>query len=339
MKTIMITGGAGFIGSALIRFLIKEKEIRIINVDNLTYAGHLETLQEVSNNPLYLFRKADICDKSALQSIFQEFHPIGVIHLAAESHVDRSINGPDEFIHTNILGTYNLLECAREYWLSLSDSDKTSFRLHHVSTDEVYGSLEHGGSFTESTQYKPNSPYAASKASSDHLVRAWHRTFGLPVVTTNCSNNYGPYQFPEKLIPLIIFRALNHQQLPIYGAGDNIRDWIYVEDHVRALWLVFTAGENGEVYNIGGNCEKTNIEVVDSLCAILDEIKPRLDGISYKSQKVHVNDRLGHDKRYSVDINKIYSKLNWTPSETFESGLRKTAEWYLQNLEWINHVT
>jgi dTDP-glucose 4,6-dehydratase len=336
--TLFVTGGAGFIGSALIRLLVAESDWHIVNIDKLTYAGNLESLSSVAADPRYTFRQIDICDRPALEALFAEFQPAGVIHLAAESHVDRSIHGPGDFIQTNITGTFALLEAARGYWMSLDDTAKAGFRFHHVSTDEVYGSLGDTGLFTETTAYAPNSPYSASKAASDHLVRAWHHTYGFPVVTTNCSNNYGPCQFPEKLIPLMIHNAVSDKPLPIYGKGDNIRDWLYVDDHARALRLVFEQGQLGEVYNIGGHNEKTNLEVVDTLCALLDDLKPRADGKPYRELKTYVADRPGHDKRYAIDATKIANELSWTPQETFETGLRKTVQWYLDNTEWVAHV-
>lgn len=337
-KTILVTGGAGFIGSALVRMLIAESSWRIINVDKLTYAGNLESLSNQIDNPRHVFSKSDICDRGALDRLFAEHRPSGVIHLAAESHVDRSIHGPADFIETNIVGTYTLLEATRAYWAALPPDQKVAFRFHHVSTDEVYGSLGADGLFKETTPYSPNSPYSASKASSDHLVRAWQHTFGLPVLVTNCSNNYGPFQFPEKLVPLVILNALRDKPLPIYGKGDNIRDWLYVDDHARALRRVFENGVPGETYNIGGHNEKTNLEVVDTLCALLDQLKPRSDGRKYHEQKVFVADRPGHDRRYAIDATKIEAELGWMPLETFETGLRKTVEWYLGNDAWIEHV-
>ena len=338
MKTIFVTGGAGFIGSALIRQLIPHSDWRIINIDKLTYAGNLESLAEFADHPRNVFSRSDICDRAAMDELFIDYQPSGVIHLAAESHVDRSIHGPGDFIHTNITGTYTLLEAARAYWTTLEDSAKADFRFHHVSTDEVFGSLGDSGLFVETNPYQPNSPYSASKAASDHLVRAWHHTYGLPTVITNCSNNYGPCQFPEKLIPLMIHNAVSDKPLPIYGKGDNVRDWLYVDDHAQALRLVFEHGVPGETYNIGGHNEKTNLEVVDGLCALLDELKPRPDGRSYRDQKVSVADRPGHDKRYAIDATKIERELGWTPLETFESGMRKTVKWYLDNPDWVAHV-
>ena len=338
-KNILVTGGAGFIGSAVIRYLINETNSNVLNIDKLTYAGNLESLETVSNNPRYQFLHADICDKSAMTKAFQDFQPNIVMHLAAESHVDRSIDGPMDFIQTNIIGTYNLLEVARNYWQNLAEDKKSSFKFHHISTDEVYGDLEGTEDlFTEATSYSPSSPYSASKASSDHLVRAWHRTYGLPIVITNCSNNYGPYHFPEKLIPLVILNALDGKPLPVYGDGKQIRDWLYVEDHARALYLVATTAKVGETYNIGGHNEKQNIDVVKTICTILDNIKPRTDGQSYTQQITFVKDRPGHDLRYAIDASKIQQELNWQPQETFESGIRKTVEWYLSNQDWVNHV-
>ncbi|GLR64679.1 GDP-mannose 4,6-dehydratase [Marinospirillum insulare] len=395
---ILVTGGAGFIGSAVIRHLIQNTQNSVINLDKLTYAGNLESLLEVSDDPRYAFEQVDICDTAELERVFQQHQPDAVMHLAAESHVDRSIDGPAEFIHTNIVGTYTLLEVARAYWNQLPEERKKAFRFHHVSTDEVYGDLPHpndepviaGDSpviasetkqsidchglqprsdelplFTETTAYEPSSPYSASKASSDHLVRAWHRTYGFPIVITNCSNNYGPYQFPEKLIPLVLLNALEGKQLPIYGAGDQIRDWLYVKDHARALCLVLEKGKNGETYNIGGHNELQNIEVVKTICEILDELvppviagdssviasvakqstdchglQPRSDDTasSYKSLITHVADRPGHDRRYAIDSTKMQTELGWTPEETFETGLKKTIQWYLDNTKWCQRV-
>ena len=336
---IIVTGGAGFIGSAVIRHIIKNTNNQVLNIDKLTYAGNLESLVNVENNPRYSFKKIDICDAEAVGHAFNDFQPDLIMHLAAESHVDRSIDGPAEFINTNIVGTYTLLEAARKYWQSLDDSKKSTFRFHHISTDEVYGDLEGTTDlFTETTPYAPSSPYSASKASSDHLVRAWYRTYGLPVVITNCSNNYGPYHFPEKLIPLVILNALDGKPLPIYGQGDQIRDWLYVEDHARALYKVVTEGAIGETYNIGGHNEKQNIEVVKTICAILDELQPQSNSQPYESLITFVTDRPGHDVRYAIDATKIKNDLGWTPEETFDSGIRKTVEWYLNNLEWCRRV-
>ena len=337
-RSIFVTGGAGFIGSALVRLLIGQSEWTVVNIDKLSYAGNLESLASVAQNPRHLFSRTDICDRPALDRLFSEHRPAGVIHLAAESHVDRSIHGPAEFIETNIVGTYTLLEAARAYWTTLAEEERQAFRFHHVSTDEVYGSLGETGLFTETTPYSPNSPYSASKASSDHLVRAWMHTYGLPVLVTNCSNNYGPCQFPEKLIPLMITRALEGKPLPIYGKGDNVRDWLYVDDHARALRLVFERGIPGQTYNIGGNNEKTNLEVVDELCTLLDRLHPRADGRAYREQKISVADRPGHDRRYAIDAGKIARELGWRPEENFESGLEKTVAWYLDNPDWVAHV-
>lgn len=335
----LITGGAGFIGSAVIRHLINHTEHTVLNLDKLTYAGNLESLAEIEQNPRYAFKHLDICNTLAIEAAFNSFQPDLVMHLAAESHVDRSIDGPAEFISTNIVGTYHLLEVARRYWQGLSEPAKSRFRFHHISTDEVYGDLSHTNDlFTESTPYAPSSPYSASKASSDHLVRAWHRTYGLPVIITNCSNNYGPYHFPEKLIPLIILNALDGKALPIYGKGNQIRDWLYVEDHAKALYTVVMQGVIGETYNIGGHNEKQNIEVVTTICRILDKLQPRPDGQIYESLITHVKDRPGHDLRYAIDATKIQEDLNWIPVETFETGIRKTVKWYLENLEWCRRV-
>lgn len=342
---ILVTGGAGFIGSAVVRHIIKNTQDVVINIDKLTYAGNLESLNEVSDSERYYFEHADICDKMAMERIFATHKPDAVMHLAAESHVDRSITGPAAFIETNIVGTYVLLEAARAYWSTLDEITKNEFRFHHISTDEVYGDLPHPDEvkngealplFTEKTAYAPSSPYSASKASSDHLVRAWLRTYGLPTVVTNCSNNYGPYHFPEKLIPLVILNALEGKPLPIYGKGDQIRDWLYVEDHARALYTVVTSGKPGETYNIGGHNEKKNIEVIHAICDLLDEIVPK-EG-SYREQITYVTDRPGHDRRYAIDADKISRELGWKPLETFESGIRQTVNWYLNNAEWCRRV-
>ena len=337
----LITGGAGFIGSAVIKNIINNTSDSVLNLDKLTYAGNLESLADVSGSRRYEFVRGDVCDRALLGNIFARFKPDIVMHLAAESHVDRSIDGPGEFIQTNIFGTYALLEEARNYWFSLNDKKKQNFRFLHVSTDEVYGDLEDGeGLFTEETSYAPSSPYSASKASSDHLVRAWHRTYKLPILITNCSNNYGPYQFPEKLIPLIILNALEGRDLPIYGNGKQIRDWLYVDDHARALLQVAFYGEVGETYNIGGHNEIKNIDVVKTVCSILDELSPsKIDGIDkYEQLIVYVADRVGHDIRYAIDATKIANELSWTPDETFATGIRKTVEWYLENSIWCERV-
>ena len=336
---VLVTGGAGFIGSAVVRYIIKNTKDEVLNIDKLTYAGNLESLKEVDPDSRYQFKQIDICDTEKLTQIFAEFKPEAVMHLAAESHVDRSIDGPAEFITTNIVGTYTLLEVTRKYWLALSEQLKQQFRFHHISTDEVYGDLEGTTDlFTEITAYAPSSPYSASKASSDHLVRAWQRTYGLPTIVTNCSNNYGPYHFPEKLIPLVILNALDGKPLPIYGKGDQIRDWLYVEDHARALYKVVTEGAVGETYNIGGHNEKQNIEVVKTICKILDELKPQISNQSYETLITFVKDRPGHDLRYAIDASKIAQDLAWKPEETFDTGIRKTVEWYLNNLEWCRRV-
>lgn len=336
---ILITGGAGFIGSAVVRYIINSNQDEVLNIDKLTYAGNLESLQSIQDSSRYSFQQIDICDRLAVEEAFQAFKPDLVMHLAAESHVDRSIDGPAEFIHTNIVGTYTLLEVARQYWNSLEEHKKRQFKFHHISTDEVYGDLENTTDlFTETTPYAPSSPYSASKASSDHLVRAWNRTYGLPVVITNCSNNYGPYHFPEKLIPLVILNALEGKPLPIYGKGDQIRDWLYVEDHARALYKVVTEGEIGETYNIGGHNEKQNIEVVKTICQILDDLQPQANGQPYETLITFVADRPGHDLRYAIDASKIQRELGWQPEETFDSGIRKTVQWYLDNLEWCRRV-
>ncbi|MBR7121049.1 MAG: dTDP-glucose 4,6-dehydratase [Lentisphaeria bacterium] len=331
-RRIIVTGGAGFIGSAVVRHIIRNTTDSVCVIDKLTYAGNLDSLAEVSNSDRYSFECADICDRAAMDRIFAGFRPTNIMHLAAESHVDRSIDGPGEFIQTNIFGTYTLLEAARKYCCTLTAEELEFFRFHHISTDEVYGDLPDDGSlFTENTAYAPSSPYSASKAASDHLVRAWLRTFKVPTVVTNCSNNYGPYHFPEKLIPLIILHALDGKELPVYGAGLQIRDWLYVEDHARALYLVSTQAAPGSTYNIGGRNEKRNIDVVKSICTLLDELSPRSDGKSYSEQIVFVKDRPGHDMRYAIDADKIRNELGWMPLETFESGLRKTVKWYLEH--------
>jgi dTDP-glucose 4,6-dehydratase len=346
---ILITGGAGFIGSALVRHIINNTNDSVINVDKLTYAGNPESLISVESNDRYTFEQVDICDRAELNRVFITYKPDAVMHLAAESHVDRSITGPSEFIQTNIVGTYTLLEAAREYWNTLSSDIKLAFRFHHISTDEVYGDLPHPDEasattnlplFTETTAYAPSSPYSASKASSDHLVRAWLRTYGLPTIVTNCSNNYGPYHFPEKLIPLMILNALAGKALPVYGNGQQIRDWLFVEDHARALYKVVTEGVVAETYNIGGHNEKTNMDVVNTICQLLEELVPaKPEGVAkYTDLISYVTDRPGHDVRYAIDASKIERELNWQPEETFESGIRKTVEWYLNNKTWWSRV-
>lgn len=360
MNTILVTGGAGFIGSAVIRHIISNTQDRVVNVDKLTYAGNLESLRDVDSSERYAFEHVDICNRTEMEKVFSKYQPSVIMHLAAESHVDRSIDGPAAFIQTNIIGTYTLLEVARSYWQSLDETRKRVFRFHHISTDEVYGDLPHPAEvsdatqrlFSETTAYTPSSPYSASKASSDHLVRAWMRTYGFPVLVTNCSNNYGPYHFPEKLVPLMILNALEGKPLPVYGKGDQIRDWLYVEDHARALYKVVTEGKVGETYNIGGHNEKQNIEVVHTICDILQELVPFDENGSfvgntsvgahsprdYKDLITFVKDRPGHDRRYAIDASKIQRELGWKPAETFESGIRKTVQWYLDNLEWCSRV-
>jgi dTDP-glucose 4,6-dehydratase len=338
---ILITGGAGFIGSALVRYLLNETEHSVVNVDKLTYAGNLESLKSIETNPHYAFEHADICDAPKMSELLQLHQPDAIMHLAAESHVDRSIDGPAAFIETNIIGTYTLVEAARGYWQALPDAKKAQFRFHHISTDEVYGDLEDEHSlFTEETPYAPSSPYSASKASSDHIVRAWQRTYKLPVLVTNCSNNYGHFHFPEKLIPLVILNALEGKPLPVYGDGLQIRDWLFVDDHARALVTVLEKGQIGETYNIGGHNEKANITVVKTICALLEELQPnKPNGIShYEDLITYVTDRPGHDLRYAIDASKIERELGWTPQETFETGMRKTVQWYLNNLDWCQHI-
>ncbi|TGE83940.1 dTDP-glucose 4,6-dehydratase [Pseudoalteromonas sp. KS88] len=339
-KTILVTGGAGFIGSALIRYLINGTENTVVNFDKLTYAGNLESLTSVDDSTRYHFVQGDICDRSLISATFEKFQPDYIMHLAAESHVDRSIDGPGEFIQTNIVGTYELLEAARSYYANLNDDKKSTFKFHHISTDEVYGDLGETGLFTEETSYEPSSPYSASKAASDHLVRAWHRTYNFPVVLTNCSNNYGPYHFPEKLIPLVILNALEGKQLPVYGDGSQVRDWLYVEDHARALYAVVTQGEVGETYNIGGFNEKKNIDVVKTICNHLNAlITEKPVGLTdFNDLITYVADRPGHDVRYAIDANKINKELGWYPEETFESGILKTIQWYLDNKDWCKNV-
>ncbi|WP_207062867.1 dTDP-glucose 4,6-dehydratase [Motiliproteus sp. SC1-56] len=338
---LLVTGGAGFIGSAVVRHIIENTSDEVINVDCLTYAGNLESLAAASESSRYTFEQADIRDQAALHHVFTQHQPDAVMHLAAESHVDRSIDGPGDFIQTNVVGTYNLLEASRGYWSELSGERKAAFRFHHISTDEVYGDLEGPEDlFTEETPYAPSSPYSASKASSDHLVRAWHRTYGLPVLVTNCSNNYGPYHFPEKLIPHVILNALQGNPLPVYGDGSQVRDWLYVEDHARALYKVVSEGKIGQTYNIGGHNEKTNLSVVETLCDLLEELVPeKPDGVTrYRDLITFVKDRPGHDLRYAIDASKIERELGWRPRESFESGIRKTVRWYLDNREWWSRV-
>ncbi len=337
-ERILVTGGAGFIGSAVVRHLIADTEARVLSVDKLTYAGNLASLAPVDGDTRHQFLQADICDAGAMAGAIDEFKPTAIMHLAAESHVDRSIDGPAEFIHTNITGTFTLLQAATDYWRMLSEGAQNNFRFHHVSTDEVFGALGDEGFFTEETAYDPRSPYSASKASSDHLVSAWHHTHRLPTVITNCSNNYGPYHFPEKLVPLIIIRALAEEPLPVYGDGSNIRDWLYVDDHARALTLAVSEGKPGESYMIGGNCERTNLQVVHAICDILDKVQPRSDGKAYREQITFVTDRPGHDFRYAIDASKIKTELGWTPTETFESGIEKTVHWYLERHDWWEDI-
>lgn len=338
VQTILVTGGAGFIGSNFVHLALQNEQIEIVNFDKLTYAGNLESLQDVEHNPRYTFIQGDICDQQTIADTLAQYKPSIIVHFAAESHVDRSIDGPAAFVRTNIDGTFSLLEAARQYYSLLTAELQAKFRFLHISTDEVYGSLGETGFFTEETPYAPNSPYSASKASSDHLARAYYHTYGLPVMITNCSNNYGPYQFPEKLIPLMILNALSGKALPVYGNGQNVRDWLYVEDHCRALLRVLEQGQPGEKYNIGGHNEKTNLNIVECLCDILDSRQPRKDGCSYREQISFVKDRPGHDLRYAIDAGKIDRELNWRPVETFETGIVKTVEWYLDNLVWCKHV-
>ena len=337
-NTIIVTGGAGFIGSAVIRYLLANSDSNIVNVDLLTYAGNLATVRKESSHPQYHFEHIDICDASAVQEVFSKYKPKAIMHLAAESHVDRSIDGPGAFVQTNIVGTYNLLQVSRKYVQELDPHAAKLFRFHHISTDEVFGSLGEEGLFTEDSPYQPNSPYSASKAASDHLVRAWHETFGLQVVLSNCSNNYGPFQYPEKLLPVIISKALNNQPIPVYGAGLNVRDWLYVDDHASALVTIMQQGVPGRSYNVGGNEERTNIDVVKTVCSILDKLKPNSDGMKYESLIAFVEDRPGHDLRYAIDATRIENELGWRPAENFESGMTKTVQWYIDNQEWVDEV-
>lgn len=338
--TILVTGGAGFIGANFVLDWCAHSSETVINLDKLTYAGNLESLASLADHSGHVFVRGDIGDRPLVERLLAKHSPRAVVNFAAESHVDRSIHGPGDFIQTNVVGTFNLLESVRGYWSALSEVAKATFRFLHVSTDEVYGSLKPlDPPFSETNPYEPNSPYSASKAASDHLVRAWHHTYGLPVLTTNCSNNYGPYHFPEKLIPLVIMNALNGKPLPIYGDGQQVRDWLYVKDHCSAIRRVLEAGTPGETYNVGGWNEKPNLEVVKTICSILDQRKPRTDGASYASQITFVSDRPGHDRRYAIDASKIERELGWKPSETFESGIQKTVEWYLTNQTWVQHVT
>lgn len=338
MQTLLITGGAGFIGSNFVHYLMANTSYRIINLDKLTYAGNLDSLKCVFHHPRHIFIKGSVLDQSLINQLLEQYRPDGVVHLAAESHVDRSIDRPEDFVQTNIVGTFTLLECVRDYWLRQTSAQKAAFRFLHISTDEVYGSLGSEGYFTEETKYAPNSPYSASKAAGDHLVRAYFQTYGLPVLITNCSNNYGPYQFPEKLIPLMILTALKGESLPIYGDGGNIRDWLFVLDHCSAILKVVTQGQPGEVYNIGGNHEKSNLQVVQGICDLLDEMQVRPNGGSFRELITFVKDRPGHDRRYAIDSSKLQIKLGWIPQETFETGLRKTVKWYLGNLDWCEGV-
>ncbi len=339
-KTIIVTGGAGFIGANFVLEWVKQGLGTVVNLDKLTYAGNLENLVTLQHNPAHIFVHGDIGDQALLAKLLAEYQPCAIVNFAAESHVDRSIHGPEDFIQTNVVGTFHLLEAVRAYWVSLNEAARMNFRFLHVSTDEVYGSLaKDDAAFTETHTYAPNSPYSASKAASDHLVRAYHHTYGLPTLTTNCSNNYGPHHFPEKLIPLVIHNALTDKPLPIYGTGQQIRDWLYVEDHCAAIRRVLEAGKVGDVYNVGGWNEKPNIEVVKTLCRMLDVKKPRVDGKSYLDQITFVEDRLGHDQRYAIDASKIAKELGWKPKETFESGIEKTVNWYLEHQDWVNNVT
>jgi len=339
MDTILVTGGAGFIGSNFVRQWLAEEPGRLVNYDKLTYAGNLDSLADVFDDPRHIFIQGDICDGVTVRRVLEEYRPWAIINFAAESHVDRSIDGPAEFVQTNVVGTFRLLEAAREYWSQLPPSEKERFRFLHVSTDEVYGSLGPTGYFTEETPYAPNSPYSASKAAADHFARAYHHTYGLPVLVTNCSNNYGPYQFPEKLIPLMILNALEGKPLPVYGDGLNVRDWLYVEDHCRALRMVLHRARPGSEYNIGGNCEKTNLEIVHAICSLVDRLRPDLPHRPCRQLITFVKDRPGHDRRYAIDASKIRRELGWEPQETFETGLERTVKWYLENTTWVERVT
>ena len=339
MDTFFVTGGAGFIGSCFIRLLIGQQNCRVVNLDKLTYAGNLDSLESVSSDPLYTFVQGDIGDHEQVSALFKKHRPRYIVNFAAESHVDRSIDGPRDFVNTNVVGTFELLMAAREYQESLEGDERDQFRFLHVSTDEVYGSLGDSGLFTETTPYQPNSPYSASKAASDHFVRSFHHTFGMAVLTTNCSNNYGPFQFPEKLIPLMIMNAIEGKPLPVYGDGKNVRDWLFVEDHCRAIQTVLEKGRVGEVYNVGGNCERANIQVVETICNLVDELKPGLPHAPCSSLITFVKDRPGHDRRYAIDCSKLQNELGWEPAETFETGLRATVQWYMDNNEWIERIT
>ena len=337
-NTVFVTGAAGFIGSAVARHLLAEHDDTVVNIDCLTYAGNRATIENELNHARYVFEQVDIRDRAALDRLFAQYQPRAIMHLAAESHVDRSIDGPRDFIDTNIIGTYNLLEAARQYYLGLDENDQSRFRFHHVSTDEVFGSLGDEGLFTEDSPYEPSSPYSASKAASDHLVRAWFETYGLPVVLSNCSNNYGPYQYPEKLLPVIISKVLRGEAIPVYGSGKNVRDWLYVDDHARALVCIMNTGRKGRSYNVGGNEERNNLEVVEAVCAILDELRPSADGKPHLELIKHVADRPGHDHRYAIDASRIRDELGWEPQESFDSGMRKTVEWYLDHQDWVSRV-
>ncbi|NQU26382.1 MAG: dTDP-glucose 4,6-dehydratase [Candidatus Nealsonbacteria bacterium] len=339
MRTIIVTGGAGFIGANFVRQWIGEERTRVVNLDKLTYAGNLDSLAEVMEHPLHVFVEGDICDGSLVSGLLEKHRPQAVVNFAAESHVDRSIDGPAAFVETNVVGTFRMLEAARRHWEGLPDSEQSEFRFLQVSTDEVYGSLGPEGLFTETTPYAPSSPYSASKAAADHFARAYHHTYGLPVLTTNCSNNYGPYQFPEKLIPLITLNALEGKPLPVYGDGQQIRDWLYVEDHCRAIRTVLNRGTPGEVYNIGGDCEQANLDVVKTICAIVDQLRPDLPHGPCSSLITYVTDRPGHDRRYAIDASKIASELGWKPQESFQSGLERTVRWFLDNPAWVERIT